>query len=162
VSEYSLNLVDKYQIMWDKTQKLIEEIIAVHSKSDSNHQNETAHLEQEVLDNMKSLISQGETQLYPLYALFSACNNWNTLKIIRNSEYEYVLTEAINKGALPADDMIAWNYILLAAQRNDPAEFFRDMEFYYDFLMSAAENGNTVALDLALTVWPPEDDVDED
>jgi hypothetical protein len=73
-----------------------------------------------------------------------------------------VLTEAINKGALPSDDMIAWNYILLAAQRNDPAEFFRDMEFYYDFLMSAAENGNTVALDLALTIWPPEDDVDED
>lgn len=68
-------MVDKYQTMWDKTQKLIEEIIAVHSKSDSNHQNETAHLEQEVLDNMKSLISQGETQLYPLYALFSACNN---------------------------------------------------------------------------------------
>ena len=148
--------------MCDKTQKLIEEIIAVHSKSDSNHQNETTQMEQEVLENMKTLIAQGETQLYPLYALFSASNNWNTLKIVRNSEYECILTEAINKGALPHDDLISWNYILLAAERNDPSEFFRDMEFYYNFLMDAAENGNSVALDLALTIWPPENDMDED
>ncbi|MBR4974306.1 MAG: hypothetical protein IKY60_01840 [Bacteroidales bacterium] len=148
--------------MWDKTQKLIEEIIVVHSKSDSNHQNETTQMEQEVLENMKTLIAQGETQLYPLYALFSASNNWNTLKIVRNSEYEYILTEAINKGALPHDDLISWNYILLAAERNEPSEFFRDMEFYYNFLMDAAENGNSVALDLALTIWPPENDMDED
>lgn len=37
-----------------------------------------------------------------------------------------------------------------------------DYERLYDFLMTAAENGCTTALDICLDIWPPEQEIEED
>lgn len=37
-----------------------------------------------------------------------------------------------------------------------------DYERLYDFLMTAAEAGNDLALEILLDIWPPEEEIEED
>ena len=45
---------------------------------------------------------------------------------------------------------------------NPDADLMLDYERLYDFLMTAAEAGNELALEILLDIWPPEEEIEED
>lgn len=91
-----------------------------------------------------------------------ASNNWHSAKILRLGLFQDILLEGIEKGALAPDDAQGWEWLKVAAESNDPSEFMPDMEHYYDLLASAAEAGDTNALDIMNEVWPTEQIIEED
>lgn len=109
-----------------------------------------------------SHLCESDVSLYPLKALLAACDNWTTFEIVRLKQFKEILLKGIDKGCLLHDENYAWQIMEIAATNNDPAEFMDDMERYYDILATAAENGNTIALDIMNRIWEPEQIIEED
>ncbi len=142
--------------------RLLERIVKIHEESRHSIILSTVDDEQRVIDLLDKEIGRGSVGLYPLKALLSACNNWHTCKILRMGQFQSILLEGVDDGSLAPDDDEGWEWLRVAADTNDPAEFMPDMERYYDLLASAAEAGNTDALDLMNEIWPPEQIIEED
>ncbi len=147
---------------WEYVTWLMDRIIPIHEKSHHSLILSTTDDEQMVLSLINQAIDDGEVGLYPFKALLMASNNWHTTKILRIGMFKEILLEGIEKGALGSDDSQGWEWLHVAADTNDPSEFMTDMERYYDLLASAAENGNTDALDIMNEIWPPEQIIEED
>lgn len=109
-----------------------------------------------------SQLCVGDVSRYPLNALLAASDNWTTFEIVRLEQFKKILLKGIGKGCLLHDVDYAWQIMEVAATNNDPAEFMDDMERYYDILATAAENGNTIALDIMNRIWEPEQIIEED
>lgn len=103
-----------------------------------------------------------DVSLYPLAALIMSCDNWDTFEIVRMEQFKKILLKGIEKGCLLHDEDYAWQIMEIAAANNDPTEFMDDMERYYDILATAAEHGNTIALDIMNQIWEPEQIIEED
>lgn len=146
----------------EQMSELLDRILKIHEKTLHPLIPSTTDDEQRVLNLLDIGIEEGNVGLYPLKALLSACNNWYTCRILRHGLFESILLEGIEKGALAPDDAEGWEWLTVAAETNDPSEFMTDMDRYYDLLASAAENGNTDALDIMNEIWPPEQIIEED
>ncbi len=147
---------------WDTASMLMDRIFKVHKHSRHPIITSTTAAEEQVLNLLNSSIEDGNVGLYPLKALLHASNNWYTGKILRLGMFQEILLEGIGEGALAPDDAEGWEWLKAISVDNDPAEFMTDMERYYDLLASAAENGNTDALDIMNEIWPPEQIIEED
>lgn len=147
---------------WEYVTWLMDRIIPIHKKSHHAIILSSTKYEQKVQDLISESIADGNVGLYPLKALLMASNNWYTTKILRLGLFQDILLEGIEKGALAPDDAQGWEWLKVAAESNDPSEFMPDMERYYDLLASAAEAGDTNALDIMNEVWPPEQIIEED
>ena len=147
---------------WEYMIWLMDRILNVHEKSLHPIILSTVDDEEKVLGLLNFEIETGNVGLYPLKAFLSACKNWHTGKILRKGQFESILLEGIEKGALAPDDVEGWDWLKIASDTNDPSEFMSDMERYYDLLASAAEAGNTDALDIMNEIWPPEQIIEED
>lgn len=142
--------------------RLLERILPIHKKSLHALILSTTDDEQLVLQLINHEIDAGSIGLYPLKALLISSNNWYTTKILRQGMFREILLEGIAKGSLSPCDAEGWEWLHVAADTNDPAEFMTDMERYYDLLASAAEAGNIDALDIMNEIWPPEQIIEED
>ncbi len=153
-----------YRILdaWTQIAELIYRICNIHKGKGNNADFGTNDLEHKVIKLINHLIDGGRVGLYPLKALLMSSNNWSTTKILRPGMFQEILLEGMEKGALGPDDAEGWEWLRVAADTNDPSEFMTDMERYYDLLASAAENGNTDALDIMNEIWPPEQIIEED
>lgn len=120
--------------------------------------------EQHVLDLLNCAIEQGFVDAYPMKALLSASNNWQSLLIVRPTQFQILLWEGVEAGCLDPDGHDeAWSWLEIAAQHNDPTQFLdNDMERYFDILMTATEHGNDIAHDIMDTIWEPENLIDDD
>lgn len=147
-----------YNEMLEKLEKIAE----IHSLTEKSLYPETTVQEQEVLDMINRMIGEGVVELYPLKALLAASNNWSTCLIVRISLFREILSEGIEKGCLAPDKENAWAWMEVAAENNDPVEFADDVDMYYDILATAAEEGNTIALDIMNSIWEPENIIEED
>ena len=148
--------------LYNKVVDMIVEIADIHKQSEHSIYQQTAEQEQAVIDNINVLIGEGMIELYPLKALLASSNNWSTFLIVRISIFRDILLEGVNKGCLEADKSLAWDWVDVAAVNNDPTDFMDEMEQYYDLLATAAEDGNTIALDIMNTIWEPEQIIEED
>ena len=120
-------------------------------------------VEQAALDVVNHMISnEGDVEMYPMKALLDASNDWSTFVITRMSHFKAILLEGIEKGCLAPQCDIAWQWLEMAATNNDPTLFVDDMDLYYDLLATAAEEGNSIALDIMNTIWEPEQIIEED
>lgn len=148
--------------LYTRAMRLLDKIAKLHGAMDPRNAG-TTKAEQKVLDMLDELIYEnGRTDLYPLKALLDASNNWSTCQIVRMSHFRHILLEGIDKGCLAPDQEEAWDWMEAAAGNNDPAEFMDDTERWYDILMTAAEEGNTIARDIMDRIWEPEQTIDED
>lgn len=148
--------------LYARTIRLLNKIMDLHKAMDPRKA-DTTKAEQKVLDMLDELIyKNGRTDLYPLKALLDASNDWSTGQIVRISHFRHILLEGIDKGCLAPDQEEAWDWIENAAKNNDPAEFMDDTERWYDILMTATEEGNTIARDIMDRIWEPEQTIDED
>ena len=147
---------------WSQISELLDRIINIHKGKTGSVIPETVEDEKRALDLIKARLEDGEVGHYPLMALLSASNNWHTATITRISQFRQILLEGIEKGALSPDDATGWEWMSVAAEANDPETFITDMDLYYSLLASAAENGNSDALDIMNTIWPPEWTIEED
>ena len=120
-------------------------------------------VEQAALDVVNHMISnEGDVEMYPMKALLDASNDWSTFVITRMSHFKAILLEGIEKGCLAPQCDLAWQWLEMAATNNDPTLFVDDMDLYYDLLATAAEEGNSIALDIMNTIWEPEQIIEED
>lgn len=104
----------------DRTFEKLNEIVKIHANiTDKFVINETTEMEQEVLDNLNTLIDKGHTDLYPLKALLWASNNWYTKRIVRAGMYTDILQEGIEKDALGPQNEAAWWWVKKALDAND-------------------------------------------
>ncbi len=147
---------------WDTISMLMDRIMKVHEKSRHPIMVATTKAEEQVFHLLNAAIEDGNVGLYPLKALLHATNDWYTFKILRLGLFQSILLEGIERGALSPDDAEGWEWLKLIAADNDPSEFMPDMERYYDLLATAAEAGNTDALDIMNEIWPPEQIIEED
>ncbi|MGN0232131.1 MAG: hypothetical protein ACI4A8_07970 [Muribaculaceae bacterium] len=119
--------------------------------------------EQAALDLVNHMISnEGDVEMYPMKALLDASNDWSTFVITRMSHFKAILLEGIEKGCLAPQCDLAWQWLEMAATNNEPTLFVDDMDLYYDLLATAAEEGNSIALDIMNTIWEPEQIIEED
>ena len=147
---------------WEYIKLMMNRILYIHEHSRHPLNTITTEPEEKVLSLINQAIDDGNPVLYPLKALLMASNNWHSAKILRPGLFQDILLEGIEKGALAPDDAQGWEWLKVAAESNDPSEFMPDMERYYDLLASAAEEGDTNALDIMNEVWPPEQIIEED
>lgn len=148
--------------LYTRAMRLLDKIAKLHGAMDPRKAG-TTKAEQKVLNMLDELIYKNDrTDLYPLKALLDASNNWATGKIVRMSHFRHILLEGIDKGCLAPDQDEAWDWMEAAAGNNDPAEFMEDTERWYDILMTAAEEGNTIAKDIMDRIWEPEQIIEED
>lgn len=147
---------------WETVSMLMNRILKVHEHSLHPIITSTTAAEQQVINLLNAAIDDGKVGLYPFKARLHASNNWYTGKILRLGMFQDILLEGIGRGALSPDNAEGWEWLKVAADNNDPAEFMTDMERYYDLLASAAEAGNTDALDIMNEIWPPEQIIEED
>lgn len=115
-----------------------------------------------VLEQIDAAIGAGAVEAYPLKALLEASNDWRTRRILRPGLFRNILTEGVEQGCLEPQRTVAWEWLGLAAESNDPACFMDDMDRYYDLLYAAAVEGNRIAFEIMNAVWPPEQTVEED
>lgn len=155
-------IIDFLHTLPENISELIEKIIHTHSLPGNSVRSDTVADEESVLALIDEEIRRGDTGLYPLKALLSACNNWATAIIVRLGQFQDILLEGIDNGALAPDDETGWMWLGVAAETNDPETFMTDMDRYYDLLATAAENDDPDALDIMLTIWPPEQIIEED
>lgn len=148
--------------LYTRAMRLLDKIAKLHGAMDPRKAG-TTKAEQKVLNMLDELIYKNDrTDMYPLKALLDASNNWATGKIVRMSHFRHILLEGIDKGCLAPDQDEAWDWMEAAAGNNDPAEFMDDTERWYDILMTAAEEGNTIAKDIMDRIWEPEQIIEED
>lgn len=164
ISSDEITMTIKYDFLtpWEQIPEIMDKIIPIHENATSSVIPETVGDEERVLALLDLDLELGDVGSYPLKALLSACNNWHTAKIVRLGQFQEILLEGIEKGALAPDDETGWSWLKVAAETNDPETFMTDMDRYYDLLASAVENGNTDALDIMNTIWEPEQIIEED
>lgn len=164
ISSDEITMTIKYDFLtpWEQIPEIMDKIIPIHENATSSVIPETVDDEERVLALLDLDLELGDVGSYPLKALLSACNNWHTAKIVRLGQFQEILLEGIEKGALAPDDETGWSWMKVAAETNDPETFMTDMDRYYDLLASAVENGNTDALDIMNTIWEPEQIIEED
>lgn len=164
ISSDEITMTIKYDLLtpWAQIPELMDKIIPIHENATSSVIPETVDDEERVLALLDLDLELGDVGSYPLKALLSACNNWHTAKIVRLGQFQEIILEGIEKGALAPDDETGWSWLKVAAETNDPETFMTDMDRYYDLLASAVENGNTDALDIMNTIWEPEQIIEED
>lgn len=118
--------------------------------------------EQYVIDLLNDAIGEGCIDAYPMKALLSASNDWDTLRICRLTQFQLILREGIDLGCLAPEHRDAWRWFCLACDNNDPTPFIDDdMEQYYDLLMTALEHGLDVRYIIDY-IWEPEQEIEED
>lgn len=137
---------------------LYQTVAERHEKGDED----TLSQEIETLDLLHSAASEGYIPALVADAVLAAANNWATLRLTRNGLFVIKLQEAIEEGALVPDDGESWAWLTAVHEANPDADIMYDYERLYDFLMTAAEEGCTAALDICLDIWPPEDVMEED
>lgn len=147
---------------WERIVEIMDHILHVHKNNDSSVIAETTEDEQRVLTLVDMEIESGDVGCHVLKALLSSCNNWFSASITRLGQFQEILLEGIDKGALAPDDETGWRWMKAAAETNDPATFITDMDRYYDLLSCAVENGNYDALDVMNAIWEPEQIIEED
>lgn len=148
------------QVFYDRLSDTFEDIIRKHKEGDLRS---TTQEEQLVMDMIDEAIKEGDTEMYPMKALLSASNNWDTLKIVRISFFREILLEGVEAGALAPTNDFAWLWLRQATVNNDAEELFEDdIERYYNLMMDAAENGNEDALYISELIWEPENIIEED
>ena len=123
---------------------------------------DTLQQETDTLRLFRRAAAEGCTAARVADAVLSAANDWATLRLTRHGLFVQMLGEAIDAGALSSADDEAWQWLTAAHEANPDADLMDDYECLYDFLMSAAEDGCTAALDIALDIWPPEEEQEED
>lgn len=148
--------------LWGRFVRIFSDIKARHAGESRSVLSETAAEEQEALGILESLISSGQRSLYPLMALLSASNNWQTPVIVRMSQFRDILLEGIEAGSLSPEDEDGWAWLMEAAEINDPSDFMTDMERYYNLLSDAMETGNQDAREILDMIWEPEQIIEED
>lgn len=148
--------------IYNRLVDMIVEVANIHSQTQRSVYHETTEQEQQILDTINTLIDGGMVELYPLKALLTASNNWSTFLIVRIGFFQDILLEGIEQGCLEPENSLAWEWLEVAAQNNDPTDFMYDTERYYDILATAAEEGNSIALDIMNTIWEPENIIEED
>ncbi len=150
-----------HDTIYDRAVSGINEVYEIHKESTSSFISETVKQEEDVLATLGHLIAVEGLVEFRLYrALLDSCNNWSTLVIARISEFKRAFAIAVDEDDFEYD--FAWDTLELAAQNNNPQYFMDDMDKYYDFLATATENGNDVALDIMNTIWEPENIIEED
>ena len=160
--EITMTLSYYVRTPWMQIPDLMEKIMKVHENADNSVIAETAEDEQRVLALLDVEFQTRGVGSWPLKALLSACNNWHSAVIVRLGQFQEILLEGIENGALSPDDAEGWSWMKVAAETNDPESFMTDMDRYYDLLASAVENGNTDALDIMNEIWEPEQIIEED
>lgn len=143
---------------FDHSVRIIQDIGDYHERIQSfgkfGLSDEIIAQQQQARSNI-SRLCDSDVSLYPLNALIAACDNWTTFEIVRMNQFKKILLKGVSKGCLLHDVDYAWQIMETAAINNDPAEFMDDKELYYSILATAAENGNTVALDIMNKIWKP-------
>ena len=162
-----LKLSFKYVTLEDKMYEILNKVSDYHARVSpvttfETHFANTTHDETVVLKLMDELIARGDVELYVLKAILVASNNWATGEFVRPSFFRDILLEGVNKGCLSPEADEAWQWLEIATENNDPAEFMDDMERYYDILATAAEAGNQIARDIMDRIWEPEQIIEED
>lgn len=127
-----------------------------------NGDHDTLPQEQQVMDLLHVAANEGYKPALVADAVLASSNDWSTMRITRNGLFVMMLEEAIDAGALTPDDEESWGWIHQAYFANPDADLMLDYERLYDFLMTAAEAGNELALDICLDIWPPEEEIEED
>lgn len=138
--------------------KLYEAVAERHARGDED----TLAQETQVLDWLHAAAAEGCKAALVADAVLAATNNWATLRFTRNGLFVGKLEEAIDAGALASDDDEAWQWLAKVYYANPDEPLMYDYERLYDFLMTAAEDGCTTALDICLDIWPPEQEIEED
>lgn len=148
------------QEFYDRLFDTFEGIIKKHKEGDLRS---TTPEEQQVMNMIDKAIKEGDTEMYPMKALLSASNNWDSLKIVRISFFREILLEGVEAGALTPTSDFAWLWLRQATVNNDAEELFEDdIERYYNLMMDAAEKGNEDALYISELIWEPENIIEED
>ena len=135
------------------------------TSSAEHHENgdhDTLPQEQQVMDLLHAAANEGYKPALVADAVLASSNDWSTMRITRNGLFVMMLEEAIDAGALAPDDEESWGWIHQAYFANPDADLMLDYERLYDFLMTAAEAGNELALEILLDIWPPEEEIEED
>lgn len=145
---------DKY----DAAMRLYEAVAERHAGGDDD----TLPQETDVVDMLHAAAREGCKAALVADAVLAAANDWATLRFVRPGLFVNKLEEAIECGALAADDGEAWAWLAAAHDANPDAHLLYDYERLYDLLMTAAEAGCQEALDIALDIWPPEEEMEED
>ena len=117
---------------------------------------------EEILHFIDKAIEKGNTGLYVAKALLTEYNNWGTCEIDSLYCFRKALLEGIESGALAPDNYFGWEWMVVAAKNNDPAEFMEDMDLYYEVLDTAAGHGVGEAIDIMDSIWEPEQIIEED
>lgn len=162
-----LKLSFKYVTLEDKMYEILNKVSDYHARVSpvttfETHFANTTHDEAVVLRLLDELIARGDMELYVLKAILVASNNWSTGEFVRPSFFRDILLEGVDKGCLSPKSDNAWQWLEIAAENNDPAEFMDDMERYYDILATATEAGNQIARDIMDRIWEPEQIIEED
>ncbi len=150
------------------TFRLIDEIEKIHSNYDGNIISESCDMEQKVMDNLNVLIwEHGHDDLFICKAALDACNNWHTMKLVRNSMFSMDLEDGLkNHGSLATDRTTDWIYLQRIAECNPEMYFIEDMDLLYDTICNAIEQGDDDVAYMATVVrdiiWEPENPIEED
>ena len=119
-------------------------------------------MEEQTIALIDAAIEDGCVEAYPMKALLESANDWTRLVICRMTQFQIILREGVDKGCLAPENDLAWAWLELAAQNNDPTPFLEDdMEQYYDLLMTAMEQGRDVQYIIDM-IWEPEQEIDDD
>lgn len=152
--------------LYDDIMTRLLDICNVHESNDSSWNTEYTDAEQSIIDDTKELINKGSIELYPMHALLCASNNWSTMKIVRQELYKTILKEGVEMNCLTPQNALAWDWIDIAAENNEPKLFMDDMEHWYDILATASEEGtqevSDIAKDIMYRIWEPEQITEED
>ena len=148
-------MTDRY---YSAAMRLYREVSDRHSRGETD----TLQHETETLRLLRRSAAGGCMAARVADAVLPAANDWATLRLTRSGLFVQMLGEVIDAGALAPADAGAWQWLTAVHEANPEADLMADYERLYDFLMTAAENGCTAALDIALDIWPPEQELEED
>ncbi len=152
----------------EETLNLLDEIIEIHSEYEGNMIDVCTDKEQTVLDNLKILIEEyGHKDLFLTRAVLMACNNWYTMHLVRESSFNLDLADGVhNYGSLAPDRYMDWESLQFLAEANPDMYYMEDMEYFYDIVCTAIEQGDDDIACMATTVsdiiWEPEKIIEED
>lgn len=72
------------------------------------------------------------------------------------------LRSMVAHGYLAAENYEEWEDFAAAVSGSEPINITDDVEYLYDLLSDAMEEGNETARELLLEFWPPEEIIEED
>ena len=145
------------ELMIEKALGLYESVCERQAKGE-----DSTAMEEQTIALIDAAIEDGCVEAYPMKALLESANDWTRLVICRMTQFQIILREGVDKGCLAPENDLAWAWLELAAQNNDPTPFLEDdMEQYYDLLMTAMEQGRDVQYIIDM-IWEPEQEIDDD